>query len=114
VAFITFLNVLRVLGAHEYDSDGAPMDRLGQLGDSIDTPGGLWTELWAPVGLRYHALHHYYPGIPYNNLGIAYRRIVRSLVDSTYTESTSPCLKYSLKQLYLKARQRTHTVRSTS
>jgi len=30
---------------------------------------------WAPVGLRYHALHHYFPGIPYHNLGFAYQRL---------------------------------------
>ena len=66
--FVSFLNTLRVLGAHEYESDGSPRDRQGQLSDSIDTPGGPWTELWAPVGLRYHALHHYFPGIPYHNL----------------------------------------------
>ena len=106
VMFVSFFNTLRVLGAHEYESDGTPRDRHGQLRDSIDTPGGPWTELWAPVGLRYHALHHYFPGIPYHNLGTAYRRIVESLPsDSTYRESTSPSLRHSLKALYAKAKQ---------
>lgn len=105
LVLVSFVNMLRVLGAHEYETDGAPRDRIEQLRDSIDTPGGPWTELWAPVGLRYHALHHYYPGIPYHNLGTAYRRIVRALVDdSTYIESTSPSLRHSLKALYGKAR----------
>ena len=76
LTIISLLNTVRVLGAHEYDSTGAILSRDGQLGDSIDTPGGPWTELWAPVGLRYHALHHYFPGIPYHNLGAAYRRII--------------------------------------
>ena len=76
LTFVSLLNTVRVLGAHEYDSEGAIPSRHGQLSDSIDTPGGPWTELWAPVGLRYHALHHYFPGIPYHNLGAAYRRIV--------------------------------------
>ena len=76
LTFVSLLNTVRVLGAHEYDSEGAILSRHGQLSDSIDTPGGPWTELWAPVGLRYHALHHYFPGIPYHNLGAAYRRIV--------------------------------------
>ena len=71
MVFVSFFNTLRVLGAHEYESDGQPRDRFEQLQDSIDTPGGPWTELWAPVGLRYHALHHYFPGIPYHNLGKA-------------------------------------------
>jgi fatty acid desaturase len=106
LTFVIFFNTLRVLGAHEYETDGAPRDRFEQLRDSIDTPGGPWTELWAPVGLRYHALHHYFPGIPYHNLGTAYRRIIESLpADSRYRESTSPNLRHSLSELYRKAKQ---------
>lgn len=98
---ISALNTLRVLGAHEYESDGQPRSRQDQLRDSIDTPGGPWTELWAPIGLRYHALHHYFPGIPYHNLGTAYRRLVAALpVDSSYHDSTSPSLRRSLMELY--------------
>lgn len=101
---ISLLNTIRVLGAHEYDSEGAILSRDGQLHDSIDTPGGPWTELWAPVGLRYHALHHYFPGIPYHNLGTAYRRVVAALPrDAAYLESTSPSLHRSLRVLYDKA-----------
>jgi fatty acid desaturase len=105
LVLVSLLNTLRVLGAHDYGSDGAPRDRQGQLTDSIDTPGGPWTELWAPVGLRYHALHHYFPGIPYHNLGLAYRRIVRRLpAGSCYRESTSPSLRWSLSKLWLRRR----------
>src|SRR5262245_41908374 len=50
LVLVSFVNTVRVLGAHQYDSDGRAIDRLGQLLDSIDTPGGPWTELWAPVG----------------------------------------------------------------
>ena len=104
LTIISLLNTVRVLGAHEYDSEGAILSRDGQLDDSIDTPGGPWTELWAPVGLRYHALHHYFPGIPYHNLGTAYRRIVASLPpNAPYLESTSPSLGQSLRVLYNKA-----------
>jgi fatty acid desaturase len=104
LTIISLLNTVRVLGAHEYDSEGAILSRHGQLTDSIDTPGGPWTELWAPVGLRYHALHHYFPGIPYHNLGVAYRRIVASLPpNAEYLESTSPSLRQSLRVLYAKA-----------
>lgn len=104
---ISFLNTMRVLGAHEYETDGTARSREEQLGDSIDTPGGPWTELWAPVGLRYHALHHFFPGIPYHNLGTAYRRVVRMLAaHSPYMESTSPSLRASLAALYAKAKRR--------
>lgn len=104
LTLISLLNTLRVLGAHDYDSEGAILTRHGQLSDSIDTPGGPWTELWAPVGLRYHALHHYFPGIPYHNLGLAYRRIAVSLPENAaYLESTSPGLRQSLFNLCNKA-----------
>jgi len=106
LAVVSFVNTMRVLGAHEYDTDGAPRDREGQLADSIDTPGGPWTELWAPVGLRYHALHHYFPGIPYHNLGRAYGRIVRTAPGrQRYQESSSPSLWHSLRTLYQRARR---------
>lgn len=107
LTFVSFFNTLRVLGAHEYETDGTPRDRQGQLRDSIDTPGGPWTELWAPVGLRYHALHHYFPGIPYHNLGVAYRRLVDTLpAGSQYQESTRVGIRYSLAELWNRARHR--------
>jgi len=111
LAIVSFVNTMRVLGAHEYESDGTPRDRHGQLADSIDTPGGPWTELWAPVGLRYHALHHYFPGIPYHNLGRAYERILATAPGATtYRESTSPSLRRSLGLLYRKAKAKGATM----
>jgi fatty acid desaturase len=113
LVFVSILNTLRVLGAHEYETDGNARTRQGQLIDSIDTPGGPWTEAWAPVGLRYHALHHYFPGIPYHNLGTAYRRLVETLPhDSVYRTSTSPSLRRSLNALYRKAKQRSAAIGS--
>jgi fatty acid desaturase len=94
------VNVVRALGAHRYESDGTPLDRDEQLTDSIDTPGAFWTELWAPVGLRYHALHHYFPGIPYHNLGKAYRRLTENLPpEALYRITVSPGLHHSLAEL---------------
>ena len=106
-ACISFLNTLRTLGAHGYESDGEPLDRAGQLADSIDTPGALWTELWAPVGLRYHALHHYFPGIPYHNLRRAWVRLAAGLPeDAGYHRVRSPGLAHSLRTLYRKGRRK--------
>lgn len=100
MASIAVINTLRTLGAHRYASDGAPLDREEQLIDSIDTPGVFWTELWAPVGLRYHALHHYFPGIPYHNLKAARLRLIASLsADAGYHRVTSPGLSRSLSAL---------------
>jgi fatty acid desaturase len=97
------VNTFRTLGAHAYESSGEPLDRHGQLLDSIDTPGALWTELWAPVGLRYHALHHYLPGIPYHSLPEAYRRLVAAPpVSTSYRKMSSPSLLHSLVTLFKK------------
>lgn len=102
-AAASFVNTMRTLGAHAYESSGEPLDRMGQLVDSIDTPGSFWTELWAPVGLRYHAVHHYFPGIPYHNLPEAYRRLISAVPLSTsYREMSSPSLPHSLRELYQK------------
>jgi fatty acid desaturase len=100
LAAVSFINTLRALGAHRYGSDGSPLDRDGQLSDSIDTPGAFWTELWAPVGLRFHALHHYFPGIPYHNLKAAYSRLIRTLPDTRHGRATSPSLPTSLRVLF--------------
>lgn len=103
LTIVSFVNTLRVLAAHRYESDGTPGDRTWQLVDSIDTPGGPWTVLWAPVGLRYHAMHHYFPGIPYHNLGKAYRRITGAEpATAAYGLSTGDNLLSSLVSLYRK------------
>jgi fatty acid desaturase len=105
-SLISFINTLRTLGAHAYESSGEALDREGQLLDSIDTPGAVWTELWAPVGLRYHALHHYFPGIPYHNLPVAWRRISDAVPpDAVYRRSHSRGLAYSLFVLIRKRRR---------
>lgn len=100
MALISVVNVLRTLGAHHYEGDGAAMDRTAQLLDTVETPGEWWTEIWAPVGLRYHALHHYFPGIPYHHLPEAHRRLVALLpVESTFRQTLSPSLPSSLRRL---------------
>lgn len=100
MALVSVVNVLRTLGAHHYGSDGAPMDRQGQLLDSIETPGHWWTEVWAPVGLRYHALHHYFPGIPYHRLPQAHRRLRAALPQAAaFHQTVSPGLPSSLQRL---------------
>ena len=102
MALITTTNSLRTLVAHRYQSSGKEMDKDSQLLDSINTPGNFWTVIWAPVGLRYHALHHYFPSIPYHNLSIAHQRLITYLpVDSIYRKTTSHSLWHSLQTLWL-------------
>lgn len=79
------LNHLRTLAAHRYHSAGEVMSHEAQFLDSTNITGGWLTELICPVGLRYHALHHLFPAIPYHRLGAAHRRLVAALPqDSPY------------------------------
>jgi fatty acid desaturase len=99
-ASISLINSLRTLAAHAYRSDGTSRGREEQLRDSIDSPAPLWGVLWAPVGLRFHALHHYFPGIPYHNLGEAYRRLTAQLpAEATIHAVRSRGLWHSLSAL---------------
>ena len=83
---VMFLNQVRTLVAHLWENEGEPMSVSEQFLDSVNVPPpGLLPALWAPVGLRYHALHHLLPGVPYHNLGEAHRRISAALgEDSPY------------------------------
>jgi fatty acid desaturase len=80
------LNQLRTLVAHLWENEGEAMTVTAQFLDSVNVPPpGLAAEIWAPVGLRYHALHHLMPSMPYHDLPEAHRRLVRELgTGSTY------------------------------
>ncbi len=83
---VGFLNQLRTAVAHRFRNEGPELSFEEQLADSVNVPGNpVLTPLWAPVGLRFHALHHLLPGLPYHALGEAHRRIARALPPgSTY------------------------------
>ena len=101
LAAICVVSNVRTLFSHHYDSEGHALGRAAQVMDSIDTPGAWWTELWAPVGFRYHALHHLAPHIPYHNMGRAYRRLKAVLPsDAVYRASTSPGTWASFRALW--------------
>ena len=86
VSLTAMLNQVRTLVAHLWANDGDAITVTAQYLDSVNVPPpGLLAELWAPVGLRYHALHHLLPSVPYHAYGEAHRRLMAHLgKDSTY------------------------------
>jgi len=102
------LNQARTLVAHLWENDGEPMTVTAQYLDSVNVPPpGHITALWAPVGLRYHALHHLLPSLPYHSLGEAHRRLQGNLgAGSTYDAANHPGLAVLVGRL---ARSTMHT-----
>jgi fatty acid desaturase len=104
--FILFINGLRTLVAHCYRN---PPDRemtfSEQFLDSINVPGNfLTTPLWAPVGLRFHATHHLFPGMPYHNLGKAHRRLMKELPEGNpYPQAVRKSFWHAFTRLWKEA-----------
>lgn len=105
--FVVLLNELRTLGAHRWTGDGQELTFEEQLLDSLNYPYRPWfTELWGPVGTRYHALHHLFPTLPYHNLGKAHKLLMEKLpADSPYRETVRVSLVSALVELWQRAKE---------
>jgi fatty acid desaturase len=105
-ATIIMVNAVRTIGAHRYRLSGEEVSFVEQLLDSVNYPDHpLRSELWAPVGLRFHALHHLFPSMPYHNLGRAHRRLMAQLpADSPYRRTVSPGLWTTIRTLWHEAK----------
>jgi fatty acid desaturase len=104
-AGLLVVNQVRTLVAHGYENAGEPVDTEGQLLDSINLHGwSLVTVLLAPVGLRYHALHHYLPSLPYHSLGAVHRQLLAELPENApYRRTLREGVVPTLQKLWDKA-----------
>jgi len=99
-AYVVFLlwmllNQLRTLAAHRYSNRTArPLTHSAQVADTNTFAHGRWLPaLWAPLGMRYHALHHLVPALPYHAMSQAHRRLMAALPpDSPYRATLQPGL----------------------
>ncbi len=98
---LVLLNEIRTLGAHRWTGTGEEMSFEEQLLDSVNYPNRPWlSELWGPIGTRYHALHHLFPTMPYHNLGKAHRRLMAGLPsDSPYRLTVADSLSAEILAL---------------
>ncbi len=104
---VALLNQVRTLAAHRFAGDGAETDVVGQIEDTVDIRGGPWTEIWAPVGLRFHALHHFLPDLPYHSLAEAHGRLLGALPkDAALRRAQESSLAHALWVLWARPRSR--------
>ena len=101
VSVVMVINQVRTLVAHLWENDGEAMSVTAQYLDSVNVPPpGFLPVLWAPVGLRYHALHHLLPSVPYHALGEAHRRLSAAVdAQSIYHRASYPGLPGLVERL---------------
>lgn len=82
VAVIAMLaNYYRVMSSHAYLTGFSPTTRKQQILDSLTVTGSPWLWWLFPVGLRYHALHHMMPHVPYHHMAKVHRILLTRLPD---------------------------------
>jgi fatty acid desaturase len=83
---VLVLNQMRQLADHHFVSDGQPCEWDQHILDSCNYTGrDFLTWVLFPFSIRYHALHHLFPSLPYHNLRAAHEYLLVHLpTDSPY------------------------------
>lgn len=90
IVLILAINWLRNLVAHTYTIENGSVSYLTQFLDSINIKGpALIVFLFFPIGMRYHALHHLFPLLPYHALRHVHTKLKAELApESPYLANT--------------------------
>ncbi len=98
----TLVNIYRARVAHRYDNhSGERLSPFAALRDSTCVEGSVLDILWAPIGLKYHSMHHIAPSIPYHNLARAHAFLKAQLQeDHPYRQTVLPNLTRGLGQFW--------------
>lgn len=106
--FVLTVNAVRTLVAHRWHNHEGEMTFLEQLLDSINFPSKmLLTELWAPIGTRFHALHHMFPSLPYHAMPEAHKRLMKALPEgSPYHQTNEYSFTHAFADLWVRCGQK--------
>lgn len=100
---ILTVNHVRAMVAHRYTNQrGEKVGYDDQLLDSVTITGfSPVAVLLAPVGLRYHSLHHMFPSLPYHALGKAHVRLLEVLPpDHSYCKTLVPGFSTAFREFF--------------
>ncbi len=86
------MNQMRQLADHHFQGDGTVAPLEAHILDSCNFTGSdPLTWLFFPFSIKYHALHHLFPSLPYHNLSAAHDHLIRTLpADSPYRRLDQP------------------------
>lgn len=77
---ILSFNQMRFFADHHFESQGENMSMADHVIDSCNyTSNDFFTWLFFPFTIRFHALHHLFPTIPYHNLPAAHQHLSTTL-----------------------------------
>ena len=100
------MNGIRTLVAHRYENySGETVTKQAQLTDSINLIGNPFIGgLFAPVGLRFHALHHLVQTLPYHGLAKAHAVLMQELPQDDAYRSVNVSISQAMVELKRGAR----------
>jgi len=97
---ILFFNQMRFFADHHFESQGERMSLADHITDSCNySKSDFLTWLFFPFTIRFHALHHLFPTIPYHNLPDAHQYLTDNLPqDSQYHRLDRPSWSHTAKR----------------